>query len=124
MTLPNCPWLRVDLLWPWDTALGRAFPYDSTDSSGAGFGEERVLWLSAQDGHPVMGVTMSETSVDEGSTATVTRMVLYAMAGGLLVMIAGWLLLLPQRGRPIRPTRPTTFLPSRPGVLFPRRWVL
>jgi signal transduction histidine kinase len=105
MSLPDCPWLRVELLWPWDESLGRWIPYDSTATAVR---EEGVLWLSKDPaladgpatgvGHPAMGVAMSETSPDdEGSTAAATRMILYALGGGLLVMLAGWLLLLPQR---------------------------
>lgn len=94
MTLPNCPWLRVEILWPWDESQGRIVPYDSTAAPPR---DDDVLWLRTTGGDVALGVAMPETSTEGGDGGSATRMLLPALAGGLLILLAGWLLLLPQR---------------------------
>lgn len=93
--LPNCPWLVVDLVWPWDRASGRVAEADSFPPSTSGDG---VLWLLGSDGGPPLGVAVPEAEdrspAEQGAGA---RMIIPAIFGGVLVLLFGWILLLPMR---------------------------
>ncbi|MBU1701951.1 MAG: HAMP domain-containing histidine kinase [Candidatus Eisenbacteria bacterium] len=98
--LPECPWLQAEWVWRWDPSLGRIeiLPSSSraTDAGGKDPAPGAVIIHSAE-GAPVFAVSHPAGGVSTAEQPSHLKMLGPALAGGLILALIGWILLLPLR---------------------------